>query len=61
MIDTPLLLPDAQATDAAGRALGGVLRAGDVIALSGDLGAGKTSLGKRLSKIFNLLLRLKRL
>jgi tRNA A37 threonylcarbamoyladenosine biosynthesis protein TsaE len=37
------------------------LRAGDVIALSGDLGAGKTSLGKRLSKIFNLLLRLKRL
>ena len=48
MIDTHLLLPDAQATDAAGRALGGVLRAGDVIALSGDLGAGKTSLARGL-------------
>jgi tRNA threonylcarbamoyladenosine biosynthesis protein TsaE len=37
-------LADLDATLAAGRALGRVLVAGDVIALCGDLGAGKTSL-----------------
>jgi len=35
-------LPDATATTAAGESLGASLRAGDVIALTGGLGAGKT-------------------
>ncbi len=35
-------LADAMATEAAGARLGAVLRVGDVIALSGPLGAGKT-------------------
>ena len=34
------------ATEAIGRVLGGLLRAGDVVALEGDLGAGKTSLAR---------------
>ena len=37
-----MILPDAEATEAAGRALAANLRSGDVIALSGNLGAGKT-------------------
>jgi tRNA threonylcarbamoyladenosine biosynthesis protein TsaE len=38
----PLFLPDAAATMSAGGTLGASLRAGDVIALTGGLGAGKT-------------------
>ena len=41
-----ILLPDEQATDQLGRRLGGQLRAGDVVALFGTLGAGKTTLAR---------------
>lgn len=43
-----MLLRDAEATEAAGRALAAVVRPGDVIALFGDLGAGKTTLSRGL-------------
>lgn len=39
-------LPDEQATEALGRRIAPLLRAGDVIALFGTLGAGKTSLSR---------------
>ena len=41
-----ILLADAQATEAFGIRLAGLLRPGDVIALFGDLGAGKTTLAR---------------
>lgn len=40
----PVKLPDAAATTALGREIGRAARAGEVIALVGDLGAGKTTL-----------------
>lgn len=40
------LLPDEAATTALGAVLAPLLRPGDVIALSGDLGAGKTTLAR---------------
>lgn len=39
-------LPDAAATEALGHKLGRQMRPGDVVALFGDLGAGKTSLAR---------------
>ncbi|MFC4554368.1 tRNA (adenosine(37)-N6)-threonylcarbamoyltransferase complex ATPase subunit type 1 TsaE [Georgenia faecalis] len=41
-------LPDAEATRALGARLAGVLRAGDLLVLTGDLGAGKTTLTQGL-------------
>lgn len=41
---TRLHLPDVAATERAGAALGSALRGGMVVALHGDLGAGKTTL-----------------
>lgn len=41
-----LPLPDAAATHTLGRLLAPLLRAGDVVALRGDLGAGKTALAR---------------
>jgi tRNA threonylcarbamoyladenosine biosynthesis protein TsaE len=43
-----LLLPDWQATRDFGRRLAGLIRAGDVIALRGVLGSGKTELARAL-------------
>ena len=41
-----ILLPDEAATEQLGRRLGTQLRAGDVVALFGTLGAGKTTLAR---------------
>jgi tRNA threonylcarbamoyladenosine biosynthesis protein TsaE len=49
--DCPMLmlsLPDRQTTRALGRRLAGLIRAGDVIALRGVLGSGKTELARAL-------------
>jgi tRNA threonylcarbamoyladenosine biosynthesis protein TsaE len=39
-----LTVPDADAMKAVGRELGGLVRAGDLLVLSGELGAGKTTM-----------------
>lgn len=41
-----MILPDAAATEALGRRLATLVRAGDVVALTGPLGAGKTSIAR---------------
>jgi tRNA threonylcarbamoyladenosine biosynthesis protein TsaE len=47
-------LADPEATAAVGAALGASIRPGDVIALYGDLGAGKTSLARGMLKQLGL-------
>ena len=43
-----MILADAAATDALGRSLAALVRAGDAITLAGPLGAGKTSIARGL-------------
>jgi tRNA threonylcarbamoyladenosine biosynthesis protein TsaE len=43
-----MILPDEASTLALGAGLGGLVRPGDAITLSGDLGAGKTTLARGL-------------
>lgn len=43
-----ILLPDLAAMDRLGRAIAQELRAGDVVALTGGLGAGKTTLARSI-------------
>ena len=45
-----LLLPDTDATTALGRRLATLLRAGDLVVLTGGLGAGKTTLTRGLGE-----------
>lgn len=45
-----LNLPDLEATQALGRQVGSLLRAGDVVVLTGDLGAGKTTFTQSLAE-----------
>ncbi len=45
---TEMMLEEAGATEAFGARLANALRPGDVVALSGDLGAGKTTLARGL-------------
>ncbi|MFV2145269.1 MULTISPECIES: tRNA (adenosine(37)-N6)-threonylcarbamoyltransferase complex ATPase subunit type 1 TsaE [Isoptericola] len=48
VVQTETDLPDAATTRALGAALAAVLRAGDLVILTGDLGAGKTTLTQGL-------------
>ncbi len=45
-LDLSLTLPDPGATEALGRRLAAILRPGDVVALEGPLGSGKTALAR---------------
>lgn len=47
-MSTELLLADDAATAALGARLAGLLRLGDLVALRGDLGAGKTALARAI-------------
>lgn len=47
-------LPTAEDTKALGAMLGGLLRAGDVVVLSGPLGAGKTVLAKGIAEAMDV-------
>jgi tRNA threonylcarbamoyladenosine biosynthesis protein TsaE len=54
MSEVVVRLPDAEATRAYGRALADLLRAGDLLVLTGDLGAGKTTLTQGLGAGLNV-------
>ncbi len=47
---TVLTTRDARQTEAVGEAIGGQLRVGDLVVLTGDLGAGKTTFVKGLAR-----------
>lgn len=47
-------LPGPRDTDALGRRLAGLVQSGDVIALTGDLGAGKTALARSLIRALRM-------
>lgn len=49
-----LELPDEEATEALGARMAGILMAGDVVGLSGELGAGKTTLARGVLKALGL-------
>jgi len=49
-VSSGIRLPDAEATRAWGQALAGVLRAGDIVVVSGELGAGKTTLAQGVGR-----------
>ncbi|MEO7753744.1 MAG: tRNA (adenosine(37)-N6)-threonylcarbamoyltransferase complex ATPase subunit type 1 TsaE [Terracoccus sp.] len=49
-MERELRLPDVEATQGFGTRLGQVLRAGDVLVLTGDLGAGKTTLTQGIAE-----------
>ncbi|EWS99660.1 hydrolase [Intrasporangium oryzae NRRL B-24470] len=49
-MERELTWPSAEDTQAFGRHLGGLLRAGDVLVLTGDLGAGKTTLTQGIAE-----------
>ena len=50
-----MILPDLAATEAFGASLAPLLRVGDVIALSGPLGAGKTSVARGVLRALGLV------
>jgi len=50
MAELRLDIPDAAAMDALGRRLGAALRRGDLVVLSGELGAGKTTLTRGIGE-----------
>lgn len=49
-----LSLADTEATVALGRRLGGLLRAGDLVVLAGELGAGKTTLTRGIGEALDV-------
>lgn len=50
VVEVTRLLPTAEDTQELGRRLGELLRAGDLVVLTGDLGAGKTTLTRGLGE-----------
>ena len=53
--ESALLVPTAEAMRQLGRSIGRLLRAGDVVLLSGDLGAGKTTLAQGIGAALDVV------